>query len=142
MSAGKYSVGFDFGDDPNPSHIEYSPYWIIAVISQGTLLTYSRKTASSVFANLADDPVINTQPPLIISDDCLNMSVSGDKRSSAPNFQATLKQTDTNYLVKIIPGDYLFAWMVNNQEKYLDLLNRIKNLQPCNKATDGLKFVG
>lgn len=142
MSAGKYSVGFDFGDDPNPDHIDYSPYWIIAVISQGTLLTYSRKTASSVFANLADDPVINTQPPLIISDDCLNMSVSGDKRNPSPNFQATLKQTDTNYLVKIFPGDYLFAWMVNNREKYLDLLVRIKNLQPCNKANDGLKFVG
>jgi hypothetical protein len=142
MSGGKYSVGFDFGDDPNPSYVESSVYWVIAIISQGTLLTYSRKTAGSVFQNLANDPIINTSHPLIISDDCLSMSVSGDKRNPSPTFQATLKQTDTNYLIKIFPGDYLFAWMVNNRDKYLDLLGRLRNLQPCNKASDGLKFVG
>lgn len=142
MSAGKYSVGLDFGDDPNPTHVNYSPYWIIAVISQGTLLTYSRKTASSTFKNLANDPILNTKAPLIISDDCLNMSVSNSKRDLGVSFQANLKQTDTNYLTEIYPGDYLFAWMVNNQEKYLDLLNRLQNLKPCNKATDGLKFMG
>src|ERR1700690_2698298 len=142
MAGGKYSIGFDFGDDPNPDHIEYDPHWIIAVISQGSLLTYSRKTASSTFKNLSDDPILNTQVPLIISDDCLNMSVSSNKRDPGGSFQATLKQTDTNYLTSIFPGDYLFAWMVNNEDKYLDLLNRLKNLKPCNKTLDGLKFIG
>ena len=144
MSAGRYSVGFDLGDgtDPNPSHADIDPYWIIAIISQGTILSYSRKTASSISQNLANDSVLNTQAPLIISDDCLSISVSNSKRTPESNFQATLKQADINYLTNIYPGDYMFAWMVNNRDKYLDLLKRLKNLQPCNKASDGLKFIG
>src|ERR1700690_1089380 len=142
MPTARYSVGLDFGDNPDPDHIDFSPYWIIAVISQGTLLTYSRKTGGSIFQNLANDPVLNASHPLVISDDCLSLSVSGNKRSPNTNFQATIKQTDTNYLTSIFPGDYLIAWMVNNQDSYNDLLTRISNLQPCNKFKDGLKFVG
>jgi hypothetical protein len=140
--AGSYNVVQDFGLNADPDHLDINPYWILAVIRQGSLLTYSRKTASSIFKNLADDPIINTSHPLIISADCLSMSVTSSKRNPSDNFQATLKQTDTNYLIQIFPGDYLFAWMVNNRDKYLDLLNRIKNLKPCNKFDDGLKFVG
>lgn len=140
--AGQYNVIKDFGDLGDPSHVDYSPYWVLCIISQGTLLTYNRKTGTSFFKNLADDPVINSVPPLIISDDCLNMSVSGTKRNPAQMFNAALKQTDINYLTHIFPGDYLFAWMVNSKEKYNDLLTRIANLQPCNLADDGLKFIG
>lgn len=142
MEAARYSIGLDFGSDPNPDYMDLSPYWVICAIRQGTLLSYSRRLGKSIYNNLANDPVLNTTSPIIISDDCLNISVNNNKRSPIPTLSATLKQSDTNYLTKIYPGDYLFCWMVYGEEKYQELLNRIKKLEQCNKWLDGLKFIG
>lgn len=116
------------------------PYWILAVVRLGNPLSFSRETFSSVTKDFGD--LVRAQKPLVITDEVVSISVSGSKRSHIKTLNATLKQGDVNFLTELQGSDWIFAWIVNNKTKYLDLLNRLDKGEACNRFDDGLKFIG
>lgn len=121
------------------------PYWLIAIYRLGEPLSFDRTTMSSTSKDLTKGALLRAQKPLVITDDCLQLTISNSKTSQMKNLSAFLKQTDVNYLTEILPGDWCVAWIVNNREKRDDLLDRIDRGDPddpCNQWDDGLKFVG
>lgn len=143
--ASTYSVIQDFDLKSDDGYISMDVYWIIAIYRLGQPLSFSRQTMSSTTKDLTQGALLRAQKPLIVTDDCLQISVSNAKTSQTKTMNAFLKQTDVNYLVEILPGDWAIAWIVNNREKRDDLLVRIDKgdaFDPCNLWDDGLKFVG
>jgi hypothetical protein len=145
MRASTYNVIQDFGVTKDDGYLTIDPYWIIAIYRLGQPLSFSRQTMSSTTKDLTQGALLRAQKPLVITDDCLQISVSNTKTSQTKTLNAFLKQTDVNYLVEILPGDWVVAWIVNNRAKRDDLLVRINKgdaFDPCNLWNDGLKFVG
>jgi hypothetical protein len=120
-----------------------SPYWILAVIRLGSPITFFRKDFSSI-GNVVTGALSRKESPLIITDDCLQLSITSSKKSHVKTLNAILKQGKTNYLSgdAMLPGDWLMAWIVNNQTDYVNLLNSIANSSQSNEFKSGLKFVG
>lgn len=137
-----YDLLKDFGDDPES--VSVSPHWVVAVVRLGLPLSFSRKEGKSVTTDVSQGARLRG-PTLLLASDCFSLTVTGDKDSHTKSMVAELKQTDHNYLVEILPGDWVLAWIVHDETKFLDLLARIKKADPqdpCNKFDDGLKFVG
>jgi hypothetical protein len=143
--AGRYNLIQDFGVSEDTGYVTQDPYWVIAVIRLGLPLSFSRATMSSVTKDITAGAQLRASKPLIITDDCLQITVQNSKRQHTKTLTATLKQTDVNYLVEILDGDWVCAWIVNNERDYLSLLDRLSApeiTRPCNEFYDGLKFVG
>lgn len=137
-----YDLLKDFGGDPESATT--SPGWVLAVVRLGLPLSYSRANSKSVTTDVSQGAKLRG-PTLVIASDCISMTVTNTKEDHTKHLAAELKQTDHNYLVEILPGDWVLGWMVNDETKLLDLMDRIKKADasnPCNMFDDGLKFVG
>lgn len=124
-------------------YVSSVPACLIAVIRLGRPLTYSRATTKSV-GEVTEGAFLRQEEPLIIVDDCVSLSVSDSKRSHTKQLSATLKHTGINYLDKdvALPGDWMLAWMFNNEEDLDRVIKAVKSGQTANGFADGLKFVG
>jgi hypothetical protein len=145
MRAGTYNVIQDFGLTEDDGYISFDPYWLIAIYRLGLPLSFDRASMSSVTTDLSQGALLRAQKPLVITDDCLSLTITNTKMSYSKQLSCFLKQTNVNYLVEILPGDWVLAWLVNNRDQRDSLLTRIDAGDPdnpCNKFNDGLKFVG
>lgn len=144
-NANTYDVIRDFGLEPGADHVELSPYWIVCVFRLKYPTTYDRSKKQSL-SEIYSDAVAIRGKPMVITDDCLSLSVSGSKANYLMQLNATLIGEKTDYLSEIFPGDYIMAWMVNSRESYGDLIKRLNELgdsdSPLNQFNDGLKFFG
>lgn len=142
--AATYNVINDFTDfdEPDDQYLTHNPYWVIAVIRLGFPLSFSRKTMSSVDSDLTGSNILRNKAAMVITEDCINMSISRNMNQCTSSMSATLKQADVNYLVALEPGDWILAWMMNNREDFVSVCDRIEKGQACNSYNDGLKFVG
>lgn len=131
--------------------ISVSPGWVVAIIRLSNPVSFDRtkllasEPGDSVsVSNNPADGVRLRGPVLVISDqgDCVRLTVSGNKSNHTNTLQAQLLGSETNYFSAILPGDWVMAWMLESQDKTVDLIKRIHNLEPCNGFDDGFKFVG
>lgn len=77
--------------------------------------------------------------PLVVMNDCIQVSVSDSKAVLTPSMTATLMITDVNYMTELAPGDFVFVNMVNWQSQADNIGARAANLQQINKKGDGFK---
>ncbi len=137
--APRYNLLSDYGDDTQS--ITTAPGWVVAVVRLGLPLSFDRSTNKSVTTDVSEGGRLRG-PTLIITSDCTNLTVTGGKDTHVKALSATLKQTDHNYLVEILPGDWVLAWMVNYRSDIPELIKKIRENKTCNTVADGFKFVG
>lgn len=147
-----YDILEEFSEDPDPDIIDTSPFWVIAVIRYEHPITFDRSklftatvgtTISSVGVDADFSKISKERTALIISNDVIQMSISHTKDNYVSNLTANLLP-GLNYLAEIQPGDWLMAWIIN-ENKEIDaktLLENIDQRKPCNGFGDGLKFIG
>lgn len=84
-----------------------------------------------------------TLEPLVVINDCISVSVTCNKNSFTPNMEATLLQTDVNYLTAVAPGDFVLVNMVNWESHATDIYNRAHSNNPgaINGFNDGFKGI-
>lgn len=121
------------------SYVSTSPFWIVAIYRLRNPNTFNRKWKSGV-GSIPDGVGIFSKP-LILSDSCPQISISSTKSRPITSLQGLLYPTE-DFLKKIFPGDYAFAWMMNNKETYDSVLERLNRNEACNFFTDGFKFFG
>jgi hypothetical protein len=127
-----------------PDQLTVNPYWIIAVYRFSETVTFARLTMSSFDADPSQAVNVN-QSPLVITSDCIQMQVEGNKASYQGGLQAMLTFGEVNYLTEIFPGDWVAAWILNSEDQAQDVIRRIYNMDPtdpCNNFLDGFKFLG
>lgn len=149
MSASRYNLIQDFTDSTEGNveigDVAVSPNWVMLVVRLGVPLSFDRAKNQSVPDGDKSNATKLRGPNLIIVNDCINLHVIGSKSVHTKNLQATLKQTDHNYLVEILPGDWVLAWMTNDPDTFNKLLTKIREGKvdkPCNEFMDGFKFLG
>lgn len=126
------------------TYVTADPYWILAVFRLGSPVSFSRREGKSN-KNASDGALLRNNKPLVITDDCFSISVTSSKSNHLKTMSASLKQTTVNYLVEVLPGDYVLGWIMNNRTKFESVQDRLDKLDPddpCNRFMDGLKFVG
>jgi len=135
--------------DPRDNVYAMDPYWAIAVIRLGEPLSFNRKTMSSDSNDLTGGALLRAKTPLVITSDCFRISVSNHKSNHMKKLSFTLHATNVNYFIEVLPDDWVFAWMMNNREDYLRVVNNIDQISmnpstelSVNDFNDGLKFVG
>jgi hypothetical protein len=108
-----------------------SPTWV---------LTFVRFQNRDVFRNNTVPP-LNTSPndPLVVENDCVSVSTCMNKGTLTPSMEATLKETDVNYLTAVAPGDFVFVNMLNWEDDARDVAIRANNGDPINGPNDGFK---
>jgi hypothetical protein len=138
-----YELAKDYGSLSDQKYISVSPYWVIAVIRLGQPITFSRKDNKSNSSAVAGG-YQRIDTPLVITDDCIGLSIESKKSSHVKSLSATLKHTDVNYLSAngLLPGDWVLAWIVNDKTSFDNLTQDIKNRKKCCGFDSGLKFVG
>lgn len=138
---------YDLGPTLDPDGVNsgsFSPSWVLCVVRFKNRSTFSRSNMSS-FSTDGSVAAAERGDPLIIASDCVNVVTSTNKRSHLSNLVATLKAGDVDYLSEISPGDWVFCWMCDNEEKAAEIVGRLKGgetVKACNRFNDGLKFVG
>lgn len=129
-----------------PTVIQTSPYWLILTINLGMPVSFSRQKMQSA-APITEGAHLRENGFLLISGDCIQLSVDNQKGSHLKNLQATIKYSGIDYLGEVYPGDWIFAWIVNSEESFESLVSRVSKIgtrdaMPCNEFMDGLKFMG
>lgn len=145
MSAPVYNLLHDYGgeDDDKLDLISTSPFWVVAVIPLAVPLSFSRKDMASVdTVDTGGGAKLRKPGVIVITSDCTQLSITGSKGSHTKSLNASLAQSDHNYLVEILPGDWVMAWIVNDQDRGVKLVENIKLGVRCNSFKDGFKFVG
>ena len=149
--------------DNKDGYVSVTPYWIVAVFRLENPITYDRLEGESFSRNFSQAIKI-VGPPLIVTDDCIQLQVSHSKQNYISQLNATFANSGINYLSQVFPGDYVFAWMVNDEIKFQSIIDRLlKKKAPspkdstlqdvpnqkggpddysCNNFDDGLKFYG
>lgn len=139
MGAPSYNLLDDFGGSADD--VSTSPCWAVVVVRLGIPLSFSRKNLASTTKDVSQGGRLRG-PNLVIVSDCKSITITGSKDSHTKSMVAELIQTDHNYLVEILPGDWVLAWLLHDQTHFDDLLGRIRKGEACNGWDDGLKFVG
>lgn len=125
-----YQVGTSgSSDELDNTDVQTSPSWVLTVIRWKY-----RDTLRTAGTHLTE-----VLPPLIISNDCVNLTVDSDKSSLTPSFSAVLKVTDTNYLTAINPGDFVFVNILNWEADADRIKDQVSKNQPINAFKDGFK---
>lgn len=140
--AGTYNLIAEFGKIKDDGYIQMNVHWIVAVMRIGMPLSFSRAKMASITKDVTQGALLRADKPLLITDDCVNINIQGAKRDHLSHFSASLLQTNVNYLVEILPGDHVFAWMVHEADDFERVLANIDQAKPSNAFDDGFKFMG
>jgi hypothetical protein len=137
----RYDVSLDYNKEGG-QELDSSPSWCIAIFRLARPVSYSRKEKASIGPVIAGG-MLRKEAPLIITSECVHMSVSGSKNSSVKTLNCALKGA-TNYLSAntVLNGDWIMGWMHTNPNDTDRVIKALKNGQPANDFKSGLKFIG
>ena len=105
------------------------------------VLTFMRWTQRDTLRTKAsgDTDYLSVTGPLIVENDCIQLSVSDSKSVLTPSMSATLMVTDINYATAISPGDFVFVNILNWESESRRVANLSRELKPINGVNDGFK---
>lgn len=154
----RYDVGAEYARGPSPGaqnanlqtpiseqrEVDFtatSPDWLVVVVPLGRPVTWSRKTLHSM-GDVVEGAFTRREDPVILADHVVSLHVTNSKRSHTKSLQAELRGVDCLDPDVMLPGDWVMAWMWNNQEDRKRVVEAIKKGEAANDFRDGLKFVG
>jgi hypothetical protein len=108
-----------------------SPTWVLTFVRFENRDTLRNTTISPLTTNPND--------PLVVENDCVSVTTTMNKGTLTPAMEATLKETDVNYLTAVAPGDFVFVNMLNWESDARDIAIAAKNGNPINGPDDGFK---
>ena len=112
-----------------------SPAWVLTFVSweqRDTLRTAPTSTINYTTVR---------STPLVVENDCVQVSVNVNKNTLTPSLSATLLMTDINYETAIAPGDFVIVNMLNWETDARRVADQARNRQPINGFNDGFKGV-
>lgn len=123
--------------DANLVH-QTSPSWVLTILRWAVRDTFRTKRKETLdYSTIAGQQPDGT--PLVIENDCIQVSVSDSKSVLTPSMNATLLVTDINYETAIAPGDFVFVNILNSEIESRRVADKARNLSAINKENDGFK---
>jgi hypothetical protein len=113
-----------------------SPSWLL------TFIRFSVRDALRTTPTPTNNyQTVRPGDPLVVENDCVNVSVVIDKGTLTHSMSATLKMTDVNYETAVAPGDFVLVNMLNWEDHSRRVANQARAKQPINGPHDGFKGV-
>jgi hypothetical protein len=106
-----------------------NPAWVV------TFVRWSNRDSRKI----KGIPPLKSEDPMIVSSDCVSITVTDSKSSPTPAAQINLKMGTYNYLTAIAPGDYVFINLLDYEKDASRVTEKIKNNKPINEEDDGFK---
>lgn len=119
------------GISENNAVHQVSPAWV---------LTFVRWANRDTFRITTESPTA-TKDPLVVENDCLQLTITESKSSLTPSLTATLVMTDVNYETAVAPGDFVFANILNWEQDARKVADKARAKQPINGVSDGFKGI-
>jgi hypothetical protein len=113
-----------------------SPAWVLTFIRWNV-----RDTLRAIPSTGSGDELLSVRSPLVVENDCINLSVNVNKGTLTPSMQAVLKVSDVNYTTSIAPGDFVFVNMLNWEVDARRIVETVRNNTntAINRQSDGFK---
>lgn len=86
-------------------------------------------------------PSTDVRDPLVVENDCLQVSCTQSKGTLTPSMNATLIMTDVNYETAVAPGDFVIVNMLNWEKDARRVANASRAKQAVNGPNDGFKGI-
>jgi hypothetical protein len=124
---------FGSGTSENDLVNQASPCWVLSFVTW--------KERDTLRTNPTNGVTYTTvgQKPVVVENDCVQLSTVDAKSTLTPSFNATLLMTDVNYETEIAPGDFCFVNILNWEQDARRVANQARNNQPINGPNDGFK---
>lgn len=115
-----------------------SPAWVLTFVRWNV-----RDTLRAIPSTGGGEELLAVREPLVVENDCVQLSVNVTKGNLTPSVQMTLVETDVNYSTAIHPGDFVLVNMLNweNDARRIVNIARAKNIGPINGVQDGFKGI-
>lgn len=134
-------VGSGEGEDKSIHQV--NPAWVLTFVRwehRDTLRT-GKKQIKDGATKVKTIDYSTVRNPLVVENDCIQVSVSSNKGVLTPNMTATLVMTDVNYETALAPGDFVFVNMLNWEQDARRVGDQARQNKPINGAKDGFKGI-
>lgn len=114
-----------------------SPAWVVTFVrfEERDFYNYSQDAESKKISK----SLLEKKPPLVILNDCINLTVSQSKSSHNQSCSLVLVSGEINYSAAVAPGDYFIVNILNSEEAANSVYYRAKELKAINTYEDGFK---
>lgn len=106
-----------------------SPHWVLTFARWNNRDTLRIKNVSSK----------EIREPLVVENDCVQLSTSSNKGTLTPSMNASLVMTDVNYETAVAPGDFVTVNILNWPSEARRVANNARAKKPINGVDDGFK---
>lgn len=124
---------YDINKNSIDSH-QVSPRYVI------TVLRWKNRDTINYDENEAGGS-LETRDPMVILNDCVNLSVIDAKSQPTTIANIDLLQGDINYATAIAPGDMFIVNIVDGDKKANNIYYKAINEKPINHVNDGFKGI-
>ncbi len=121
--------GSGTGED-NSVH-EVSPAWVLTFVRWQNRDTQRNKNVAAT----------EVREPLVVENDCVQVTTNSNKGTLTPSMNATLVMTDVNYETSVAPGDFVVVNMLNWPSEARRVANNARAKKAINGQNDGFKGV-
>jgi hypothetical protein len=114
-----------------------SPTWVLTFVRWNV-----RDTLRAPQTGLSST-LLGVRRPLVVENDCIQVTVNSNKGVLTPSMSATLVETDVNYSTLVAPGDFCLVNMLNWEidARNLAIRANASNGGPINGPADGFKGI-
>lgn len=125
-----------FGDGQDEHHAinQAAPAWVLTFVRWADRDTLRHSPTQTI-----DFSKTRATDPLVVENDCINVTVNVNKGTLTHSMNATLVQTDVNYMTDVAPGDFVFVNMLNWPSEARRVANNARGQLPINGFSDGFK---
>lgn len=124
---------FGDGQDENNAINQSSPHWVLSFVRWASRDTLRSKTGGTDFTETRGTD------PLVVENDCIGVTVNVNKGTLTHSMNATLVQTDINYMTDVAPGDFVVVNMLNWSVDARRVADAARARKPINGYSDGFK---
>lgn len=123
------------GQGENNLVSQTSPAWVLSFVRWEL-----RDTLRTDPTNRVTFKTVRSKP-LVVENDCVQVSVNVSKGTLTPSMSATLLMTDINYETEVAPGDFVTVNMLNWEQDARRVADQARNNSPINGSDDGFKGI-
>lgn len=127
---------------PNSSEShQTSASWLICFVRNGKISSFINTSKNETSRGAYDEDF------LLVKNDCVSINISNSKNSPSKNCSLGMKITNINYQNVIVPGDWVFVWICNDNNKINEIYNILSKYEKekfssLSDVKYGLKFFG
>lgn len=119
------------GQDEDNSVHQSSPSWVL------TFVRWENRDTQRI----KGIPYTQVREPMIVENDCVQVTTTSNKGTLTPSMSATLVMSDINYETALAPGDFVFVNMLNSPSEARRVAEAARSKQAINGINDGFKGV-